>query len=158
MGRRFESCRAHHVSPCIFIGKALPKYGNPRGRRLDLGGVRGPVPRTCTGYCGSKAQGLFSVPERVIQSPGWPCQRTHPVPWRDLPAARSPLQPDKPEHSPGSARDMRRAIPPLAGHRRQQVLRLSRGYGRVNEHNAWIPRDFWLKPWEKEAIGTQKGE
>jgi hypothetical protein len=25
-------------------------------------------------------------------------------------------------------------------------------YGRVNEHNAWIPRDFWLEPWEKDAI------
>lgn len=25
-------------------------------------------------------------------------------------------------------------------------------YGRVNEHNAWIPRDFWLEAWEKEAI------
>ena len=25
-------------------------------------------------------------------------------------------------------------------------------YGRVNEHNGWIPRDFWLQPWEKEAI------
>jgi len=25
-------------------------------------------------------------------------------------------------------------------------------YGRVNEHNGWIPRDFWLEPWEKEAI------
>lgn len=25
-------------------------------------------------------------------------------------------------------------------------------YGRVNEHNAWIPRDFWLELWEKEAI------
>ena len=25
-------------------------------------------------------------------------------------------------------------------------------YGRVNEHNAWIPRDFWLEGWEKEAI------
>jgi hypothetical protein len=24
--------------------------------------------------------------------------------------------------------------------------------GRVNEHNGWIPRDFWLEPWEKEAI------
>jgi hypothetical protein len=22
----------------------------------------------------------------------------------------------------------------------------------VNEHNGWIPRDFWLEPWEKEAI------
>jgi putative transposase len=27
-----------------------------------------------------------------------------------------------------------------------------RRYGRVNEHNGWIPRDFWLEEWEKEAI------
>ena len=25
-------------------------------------------------------------------------------------------------------------------------------YGKVNEHNAWIPRDFWLEEWEKRAI------
>jgi putative transposase len=25
-------------------------------------------------------------------------------------------------------------------------------YGRVNEHNGWIPRDFWLEEWEKKAI------
>ncbi len=25
-------------------------------------------------------------------------------------------------------------------------------YGKVNEHNGWIPRDFWLEQWEKEAI------
>jgi putative transposase len=25
-------------------------------------------------------------------------------------------------------------------------------YGRVNEHNAWVPRDFWLEDWEKQAI------
>jgi hypothetical protein len=25
-------------------------------------------------------------------------------------------------------------------------------YGKVNEHNAWIPRDFWLEAWEEEAI------
>jgi transposase InsO family protein len=25
-------------------------------------------------------------------------------------------------------------------------------YGRVNEHNAWIPRDFWLEPWERTVI------
>ena len=25
-------------------------------------------------------------------------------------------------------------------------------YGKVNEHNHWIPRDFWLDEWEKEAI------
>lgn len=25
-------------------------------------------------------------------------------------------------------------------------------YGKVNEHNGWIPRDFWLEAWEKESI------
>ena len=25
-------------------------------------------------------------------------------------------------------------------------------YGKANEHNGWIPRDFWLEDWEKEAI------
>jgi transposase InsO family protein len=25
-------------------------------------------------------------------------------------------------------------------------------YGKVNEHNAWIPRDWWLEDWEKQAI------
>jgi hypothetical protein len=25
-------------------------------------------------------------------------------------------------------------------------------YGKVNEHNAWVPRDFWLEVWEKRAI------
>jgi putative transposase len=25
-------------------------------------------------------------------------------------------------------------------------------YGRANEHNAWVPRDFWLEDWEKKAI------
>ena len=25
-------------------------------------------------------------------------------------------------------------------------------YGKVNEHNALIPRDFWLEDWEKQAI------
>jgi putative transposase len=28
----------------------------------------------------------------------------------------------------------------------------SRRYGKVNEHNGWIPRDFWLEDWEKQAI------
>ena len=28
----------------------------------------------------------------------------------------------------------------------------NRRYGKVNEHNGWIPRDFWLEQWEKEAI------
>ena len=31
-------------------------------------------------------------------------------------------------------------------------------YGYVNEHNGWVPRDFWLELWEKEAIaGTGTG-
>jgi transposase InsO family protein len=25
-------------------------------------------------------------------------------------------------------------------------------YGKANEHNAWVPRDFWLEDWEKKAI------
>lgn len=25
-------------------------------------------------------------------------------------------------------------------------------YGRANEHNSWVPRDFWLQDWEKQAI------
>ena len=25
-------------------------------------------------------------------------------------------------------------------------------YGKVNEHNAWIPRDHWLEPWERDQI------
>jgi transposase InsO family protein len=25
-------------------------------------------------------------------------------------------------------------------------------YGKVNEHNSWVPRDHWLEEWEKQAI------
>ncbi len=25
-------------------------------------------------------------------------------------------------------------------------------YGRVNEHNGWVPRDFWLEYWEQQAM------
>ena len=25
-------------------------------------------------------------------------------------------------------------------------------YGKANEHNGWVPRDFWLEEWEKKAI------
>ena len=25
-------------------------------------------------------------------------------------------------------------------------------YGKANEHNGWVPRDFWLEQWEKQAI------
>ena len=31
-------------------------------------------------------------------------------------------------------------------------------YGRVNEHNGWVPRDFWLEQWEKEAIIEFQGK
>jgi putative transposase len=27
-----------------------------------------------------------------------------------------------------------------------------RRYGKANEHNAWVPRDFWLEDWERQAI------
>jgi len=27
-------------------------------------------------------------------------------------------------------------------------------YGKVNEHNGWVPRDHWLLDWEKEAIAA----
>jgi hypothetical protein len=25
-------------------------------------------------------------------------------------------------------------------------------YGKVNEHNGWVPRDHWLEDWEKRAV------
>jgi len=31
-------------------------------------------------------------------------------------------------------------------------------FGRVNEHNRWVPRDFWLEPWEKQAIVAFHGK
>ena len=36
--------------------------------------------------------------------------------------------------------------------RRSKFYTWRRRYGRVNEHNAWVPRDFWLEPEEKPAI------
>jgi putative transposase len=33
-----------------------------------------------------------------------------------------------------------------------KFYRWSSRYGKVNEHNGWIPRDFWLEDWEKQAI------
>ena len=38
----------------------------------------------------------------------------------------------------------------MARHHCQQVLRLSGT--EVNDHNGWVPRDFWLEDWEKQAI------
>lgn len=28
----------------------------------------------------------------------------------------------------------------------------TQGYGKVQKHNGWIPRDYWLEAWEKQAI------
>jgi hypothetical protein len=41
-----------------------------------------------------------------------------------------------------------------------QWLNISKGkfyqwrqrYGKANEHNALVPRDHWLEPWEQQAI------
>ena len=27
-------------------------------------------------------------------------------------------------------------------------------YGKRNEHNGWVPRDWWLEDWEKQALST----
>ena len=29
-------------------------------------------------------------------------------------------------------------------------------YGKVNEHNGWIPRDHWLEGWERKAITEER--
>ena len=36
--------------------------------------------------------------------------------------------------------------------RRAKFADWQRRYGKANEHNAWVPRDHWLEPWEKKAI------
>ena len=38
------------------------------------------------------------------------------------------------------------------GIERSKYYQWQRRYGKVNEHNAWIPRDHWLADWEKQAI------
>ena len=35
---------------------------------------------------------------------------------------------------------------------RSKFYHWQKRYGKVNEHNHWIPRDFWLQDWEKQAI------
>jgi transposase InsO family protein len=34
----------------------------------------------------------------------------------------------------------------------QKFYRWKERYGKINEHNAWIPRDWWLEDWEKQLI------
>src|SRR5438876_5276572 len=43
-------------------------------------------------------------------------------------------------------------FPPWLGVTASKFYDWRQRYGRVNEHNGWIPRDFWLEAWEKEAI------
>jgi hypothetical protein len=33
-----------------------------------------------------------------------------------------------------------------------------RRYSIINEHNSWIPRDYWLQDWEKEEILSFHGK
>lgn len=40
----------------------------------------------------------------------------------------------------------------LIGVSRSKFYDWQQRYGKVNEHNHWIPRDFWLEEWEKQAI------
>jgi len=35
---------------------------------------------------------------------------------------------------------------------RSKFYQWQQRYGKVNEHNGWIPRDFWLRDGEKQAI------
>lgn len=35
---------------------------------------------------------------------------------------------------------------------RSKFYQWQQRYGKVNDHNAWIPRDFWLRDWERQAI------
>ena len=34
----------------------------------------------------------------------------------------------------------------------QKFSEWKKRYGKINEHNVWIPRDTWLEDWEKQAI------
>jgi hypothetical protein len=45
-----------------------------------------------------------------------------------------------------------RAFVAVVGSERRQVLRWAQRYGKINQHNGSIPRDFWLIDWEKKAI------
>ena len=43
-------------------------------------------------------------------------------------------------------------FPPWLGIGASKFYDWRQRYGRVNEHNGWIPRDFWLEEYEKQAI------
>jgi hypothetical protein len=52
----------------------------------------------------------------------------------------------------GEDRDRRRTIIPWLHTTASKFYDWRERYGKVNEHNGWIRRDFWLEDWEKQAI------
>jgi putative transposase len=46
----------------------------------------------------------------------------------------------------------RRRLIEWIGISRERFAQWRRRYGQANRHNGFVPRDFWLEPWEKEAI------
>jgi len=46
----------------------------------------------------------------------------------------------------------RRCLIEWIGISRERFAQWRRRYGEANRHNRFVPRDFWLEPWEKEAI------
>jgi hypothetical protein len=46
----------------------------------------------------------------------------------------------------GKDRDRRQTIHPLAGRGASKFYDWRERYGRINEHNGWVLRDFWLAP------------
>ncbi len=52
----------------------------------------------------------------------------------------------------GTDGDSGQAARPVAGLGLSKFYDWRKRYGKVNEHNGWIPRDWWLEDWEKQAI------
>jgi putative transposase len=52
----------------------------------------------------------------------------------------------------GKNRDRRRAVIGWLNITASKFYDWRERYGKVNEHNGWVPRDFWLEDWEKQAI------
>jgi hypothetical protein len=52
----------------------------------------------------------------------------------------------------GEDRDRRRAVHWWLDITASKFYDWRERYGKVNEHNGWVPRGFWLEDWEKRAI------
>ena len=52
----------------------------------------------------------------------------------------------------GEGGDQLRAVPRVARHHHQQVLRLAGSLRQSERGHGWVPRDFWLEEREKQAI------